>query len=433
MTSHGLINHGLINHGLINHGAVAMMTTTPRGVPVSAVDPFGEGFLADPFRWHASLRDAGPVVWLERYGIWAMARYAEVHEALRDWATFCSSAGVGLSDFRRETPWRPPSLLLEADPPEHSRARTAVARALSPRTVRSLRDDFSRVAIRLAAELAGQGPGDVTVDGVLDIAEAFPLRVFAGAVGLAEPGGEQLLTYGNMAFNAFGPRNELTTASLRQAAEVGAWISAQCTREALTPGGLGARIYASVDDGTISADEAALLVRSLLTAGVDTTVVGLGCALDCLARDPSQWQLLREDPTRAGAAFEESLRYASPVQTFFRTTTREVTVGGVRIGAGEKVLLFLAAANRDPRRWDDPDRFDLRRRANGHVAFGFGIHACIGAAMARLEGEVLLEALAREVGRLEPAGEPRRRLNNTLSGFASLPLRLTRAGAAAVG
>jgi cytochrome P450 len=421
---HGAWKHGARKHGARKHGAVTMMQTTPGGVPVSAVDPFGDDFLADPFRWHGGLRDAGPVVWLERYGVWAMARYAEVHDALRDWATFCSSAGVGLSDFRRETPWRPPSLLLEADPPGHSRARTAVARALTPRTVRSLRDDFTRAATRLAADLAGQG----TVDGVPDIAEAFPLRVFAEAVGLAEPGGEQLLAYGNMAFNAFGPRNELTRASLRQAAEVGAWIAAQCTRDALTPGGLGARIYASVDDGTISADEAALLVRSLLTAGVDTTVIGLGCALDCLARDPSQWQLLREDPTRAGAAFEESLRYASPVQTFFRTTTRDVTVGGVPIGAGEKVLLFLAAANRDPRHWDDPDRFDLRRRAQGHVAFGFGIHACIGAALARLEGEVLLEALARQVGRLELAGQPRRRLNNTLSGFAALPLRLFPAG-----
>ena len=138
-----------------------------------------------------------------------------------------------------------------------------------------------------------------------------------------------------------------------------AWIAAHCTRDALTPGGLGDRIYASADEGTITEDEAALLVRSLLTAGVDTTVIGLGCALDCLARDPAQWRLLREDPSLAGAAFEETLRYASPVQTFFRTTTREVEVGGVRIGAGEKVLLFLAAANRDPRRWPDPERFDI--------------------------------------------------------------------------
>ena len=389
-------------------------------VPVSAADPFSDEFLADPFRWHGELREAGPVVWLERYGVWAMGRYAEVHEALRDWTTYCSSAGVGLSDFRKEKPWRPPSLLLEADPPEHDRARKAVARALSPRTIRELRGDFAREADELAADLVGRG----TVDGVADIAEAFPLRVFGAAVGLPEPGGGQLLAYGNMAFNAFGPRNELTTQSLRQASEVGGWIADRCRREALAPGGLGARIYASVDNGTITGAEAALLVRSLLTAGVDTTVIGLGCALDCLARDPAQWQLLRDDPGLAGQAFEESLRYASPVQTFFRTTTREVTVGGVTIGAGQKVLLFLAAANRDPRRWDQPDRYDLRRRANGHVAFGFGIHACVGAAMARLEGEVLLAALARHASRLAPGGPPRRRLNNTLSGFAELPLSL---------
>jgi cytochrome P450 len=157
---------------------------------------------------------------------------------------------------------------------------------------------------------------------------------------------------------------------------------------------------------------------------VDTTVIGLGCALDGLARDPAQWQLLRDDPALAGPAFEEALRYASPVQTFFRTTTREVQVGGVTLGAGEKVLLFLAAANRDPRRWDNPGHFDIRRRAVGHVGFGFGIHACVGASLARLEGEVLLQALARQVAALEPAGQPERRLNNTLSGFASLPLTL---------
>lgn len=391
------------------------------GVPVCTTDPFADDFLRDPFAFHTELREAGPVVWLERYGIWGMARYAEVHEALRDWQTYCSSAGVGLSDFRKEAPWRPPSLLLEADPPEHSRARKAVARALSPRTIRDLRDDFAREADSLVSELLAGG----TVDGVTGIAEAFPLRVFPRAVGITQDCGEQLLAYGNMAFNAFGPRNHLQAQSMAQAQGVAAWIAAHCAREALTPGGLGDRIYASADEAAVSQDEAALLVRSLLTAGVDTTVIGLGCALDCLARAPAQWQLLRQDPALAGPAFEETLRYASPVQTFFRTTTRDVEVGGVSIGAGEKVLLFLAAANRDPRRWPDPDQFDITRRANGHVGFGYGIHACVGAAFARLEGEVLLQALARRVESLEPAGEPVRRLNNTLSGFASLPLSLS--------
>ena len=390
------------------------------GAPACALDPFADDFLRDPFAFHNELREAGPVVWLEHYGVWAMARYDEVHQALRDWATFSSAAGVGLSDFRKEKPWRPLSLLLEADPPEHSRARKAVARALSPRTIAALREDFAREADGLAAELVARG----TVDGVTDIAEAYPLRVFPRAVGITEDCRSQLLAYGNMAFNAFGPQNQLQADSMAEVQGVAAWIAAQCTRDALTPGGLGARIYASADEGAVTEDEAALLVRSLLTAGVDTTVIGLGCALDCLARDPGQWRLLREDPSLAGGAFEETLRYASPVQTFFRTTTREVEVGGVRIGEGEKVLLFLAAANRDPRRWPDPERFDITRRAIGHVAFGYGIHACVGAAFARLEGEVLLRALARRAASLAPAGQPRRRLNNTLSGFASLPLTL---------
>jgi 4-methoxybenzoate monooxygenase (O-demethylating) len=403
-----------------------LAATGPGGAPVCALDPFSDEFLRDPFSCHTQLRETGPVVWLDRYAIWGMARYGEVHEALRDFQTFCSSAGVGLSDFRKQKPWRPPSLLLEADPPEHSRARRAAARALSPRTIRDLRSGFAREADELVTELLARGTvAGSTVDGVTDIAQAFPLRVFPRAVGITEDCGEQLLAYGDMAFNAFGPRNHLQEVSMAQAQPVAAWIAAHCTRQALTPGGLGDRIYASADDGSLTQDEAALLVRSLLTAGVDTTVIGLGCALDCLARDPAQWRLLRQDPSLAGQAFEETLRYASPVQTFFRTTTRDVEVGGVRIGAGEKVLLFLAAANRDPRRWRDPERFDITRRANGHVGFGYGIHACVGATLARLEGEVLLAALARRVESLTPAGEPRRRLNNTLSGFASLPLTLT--------
>jgi hypothetical protein len=392
----------------------------PGGAPALAIDPFCDEFLRDPFRWHTQLREAGPVVWLEQYQIWGMARHGEVHEALRDWQTFCSGSGVGLSDFRKEKPWRPPSLLLEADPPEHSKARKAVARALSPRTVRDLRESFEAEAAALVGELLAAGE----VDGITGIAEEFPLRVFPQAVGISGDCRKELLAYGNMAFNAFGPRNHLLADSVARMDGVVPWIAAHCTRQALAPDGLGARIYDSAGDGSITEEEAGLLVRSLLTAGVDTTVVTLGCALDRLARDPAQWRLLRGDPSLAGAAFEETLRYASPVQTFFRTTTRPVEVGGVSLGAGEKVLLFLAAANRDPRRWQDPDRFDIRRRAVGHVGFGFGIHACVGAALSRVEGEALLGALAKGVSAIEPAGAPVRRLNNTLSGFASLPLRL---------
>lgn len=176
--------------------------------------------------------------------------------------------------------------------------------------------------------------------------------------------------------------------------------AASCSK-ALTPDGFGAQIYAEADAGKISHDEAALLVRSLLTAGLDTTIFGLGNALLCFARNPEQWQALRENPSLLRSAFEEVLRYASPVQTFLRTTNRDVEVEGVPIPEGSKVLLFLASANRDPRKWEDPDRFDIQRKTIGHVGFGYGIHVCVGQMVARLEAELLLGALARRVESLE--------------------------------
>src|SRR6202035_785981 len=122
--------------------------------------------------------------------------------------------------------------------------------------------------------------------------------------------------------------------------------------------------------------------------------------------------------------FDEVLRYESPVQTFFRTTTRAVEVGGVKLGEGEKALLFLAAANRDARRWEHPDRFDITRRASGHLAFGVGIHGCVGMAVARLEAEIVLSLLARKVETIALDGEPERPLHNTLRGLARLPVRV---------
>ena len=171
------------------------------------------------------------------------------------------------------------------------------------------------------------------------------------------------------------------------------------------------------------------MVRSLLTAGLDTTVNGIGAALYCLGRFPGQWAKLHADPSLARAAFEEAVRFESPVQTLFRTTSRPVEIGDVAVGEGEKVLMFLGAANRDPRRWERPDEYDPTRRASGHVGFGNGVHMCVGQLLARLEGEVLLGALARKVRAIGITGRPKRRYNNTLRGLESLPVTLHPAGA----
>src|SRR6516164_7878395 len=388
--------------------------------PVSKIDPFSHAFLENPYPHHDSLREAGPVVWLEHYRIWAMARHQEVRDTLTDWQTYCSGAGVGLSDFRKEPPWRPPSIILEADPPLHTRTRAVLTRILSPAAIRVLRETFDREAERLIDRLVEKRE----FDGVAELAEAYPLKVFPDAVGIAEEGRENLLPYGSMVFNSFGPRNDLFDKAMANAGPVRDWIMSKCSRAALAPDGLGMQIFGAVDAGELTEAEAGMLVRSFLSAGIDTTVYGIGNALYCFVRHPEQWTMLRENPSLVRLAFEEVLRFEAPVQTFFRTTTREVEVAGVRLGEGEKVLLFLAAANRDPRRWERPDQFDIRRRATGHMTFGTGIHGCVGQAVARLESEALFGALARRVASFEMIGEPTRRLNNTLRGLDALPLRL---------
>jgi cytochrome P450 len=358
--------------------------------PVSVIDPFSHAFLGDPYPHHEAMREAGPVVWLEHYGIWAMARHQEVRDALSDWQTYCSGAGVGLSDFRKEPPWRPPSVILEADPPLHTRTRAVLTRILSPVAINILRETFAREADALVDRLVERRE----FDGIADLAEAYPLKVFPDAVGIAEHGRENLLPYGGMEFNSFGPRNDLFDKAMANAGPVRDWVMSKCSRAALAPDGLGMKIFDAVDAGELSEEEAGMLVRSFLSAGIDTTVYGLGNALWCFASNPEQWTILRENPNWIRGSFEEVLRFEAPVQTFFRTTTKAIDVGGVRLGEGEKVLLFLAAANRDPRRWDRPDSFDVRRRATGHMTFGTGIHGCVGQAVARLESEAISSAPA---------------------------------------
>jgi cytochrome P450 len=384
------------------------------------IDPFDDIFLTNPYPFHEQIREAGPIVFLEPYKIHASARHAEVTAGLTDWETFSSAAGVGLDDFRRSKPWRPPSLILEADPPLHTRSRTVLNRALSAKAMAGLRARFQEAAEKLADTLeAGE------IEAIGEIAEAYPLSVFPGAIGLGPEGLENLLPYGAMAFNAFGPRNKHFEASMRDAARVVDWITAQCARERLSPDGLGAVVWSAVDTGEITAQEAPLLVRSLLTAGLDTTIIGIGNALYALAANPEEWRKLRENPALLRPAFDEMLRFESPVQTFFRTTTRPAELGGVALPGDAKLLLFLAGANRDPRRWEKPDSFDVTRRAMGHTAFGAGIHMCVGQMLARLETEMILSALLKRFPQIELAGEPTRKLNNTLRQFARLPIRLT--------
>ena len=400
-----------------------MLSTLDDRVAASEIDPFSREFLADPYPYHEQLREAGPVVRLTHYDAWAVFRHEQVQAVLNDWQTFGSGAGVGLANFHKEGNWRPPSLLLETDPPVHTRARTVMNRVLSPRNLRELRDGFYQDAVRMVDRALELG----SFDAVAELAQPYPLKVFPDAVGLADDEREMLLPYGNMVFNTMGPKNDFYHAALAPVGDVLPWVMRRCERAALRPGSLGAEVYKHADSGDVTEQEAALLVRSFLSAGIDTTIFALGNALLCFAEHPAEWQKLRQDPAKVRPAIEEAIRFESPFQCYFRTTTKPTEIAGVPIQEEEKIYVSVAAANRDPRRWAEPTRFDIERKTAGHVGFGAGIHGCVGQMIARMEIEMLLIALRERVASIELTGKPERLLHNTLRAVTKLPVQMTRA------
>lgn len=392
----------------------------PAGVPVWDVDPYDAGILADPLDYYAELRAKGPIVYIPRYCVFAVGRYEETRTVFFDHERFVSSRGVGLNDFRIGKPWRQPSIILEADPPDHTKTRKIMARALSPKSVATLKEAFRLAAEALADRLVAEG----RIEAVLDCAEAFPVTVFPPAVGMRDTDPRRLVDYGALVFNALGPDNAIRRAAMAKAPDIVPWITAACARDRLTPDGLGAQIYAAADAGEITQAEAAMLVRSFLSAGVDTTVTGIGNALWCLSRHPDAWEKLRADPGLARPCFEEVLRFTSPVHTFARTANLACEVAGAPVEEGSKVLCVLGSANMDSAKWGDPAAFRIDRNPVGHLAFGAGIHGCVGQNIARAELEALLTALAARVARIEPDGEAVWRPNNAVHALDRLPLRL---------
>lgn len=388
--------------------------------PSSDIDPFSRENILDPYSWNGRFRDAGDLVWLTKYDVWSTGKYALAEVILADHDTYCSGAGVGLTNFHKEKPWRPPSKLLEADQPEHTPRRAVADDAMAHARLRVLRPVFDEQASLVVDRILEKG----VICGMEDVAQPYILKVFPDAVGLKPQGRERLLTYGDMVFNGFGPLNDIFHESTAAADEVVDYIMTCCLREELDEDGLGMVAYRAADEGHIDHEEALFIVRSMLSAGLDTTVYAIGNALNCFATHPGEWQKLRAEPKKARNAVEEVIRYDSPFQALFRTTTKEVELAGRKIGEKEKILINLGAANRDPDFWEDPDTFDVDRNAAAHFGFGFGIHHCMGQAMARLEMQALITEMAKRISVIEPAGPAERATNNTLHGFETLPLRV---------
>jgi len=387
--------------------------------PSSDADLFADDVLADPYPTYAALREQGPAVYLRRYDCWAIGRYAEVRAALRDHARFSSWGSVGyepeLNRVREGT-------VIASDPPEHDVLRRVLSERLAPRALAGAREEIARRAEALVDSLVDRG----SFDAVADLAQVFPLTVVADLLGMPEPARAEALRFADASFNTFGPLNPRTKAALPVAAGLFDALTSLMTRENLAPGGWGEAVYQAADRGDIREDQVVPLLRAYLVASMDTTINAIGHAAWLLGTHPDAWQALRGDRGLLRSAFEAIVRFESPVQVFFRRTTSDVDVGGVRIPAGARVAMLFGAANRDPRKWPDPDSFLVDRAPMDHVGFGYGAHGCAGQGLARIEAHAVLSALLDRVETIRLDGPPQRHLNNVVRGLSSLPLTVTR-------
>ena len=388
----------------------------PAAVPTYDADLFTDEALTDPYVHYQTLRDLGPVVWLEAHGVYAVARYEDVRAILADPETFCSGQGVGLNDVLNEL-GRGTTLMSDGD--DHRRLREVIGRPLTPKALTELRPLARVRATELAEQLVERG----VLDAVPDLAEVLPTTWIPDLLGWPVEGREKLLDWAAATFNGFGPPNNRTNAAAQGILEMAAFATQLATSE-LPEGSMAAGILDAVARGDLSVDQCPMAIIDYLGPSLDTTISGLGNAIWLFSTHPEQWQRLRRDPGRAKQAFDEALRLESPVTGFTRVTTRAGSIGGVELPVGARVLVIYASANRDERYWDDPEKFDIERPNASHVAFGYGEHACAGMGLARLEATEVLTALAVCVERFELNGEPVRKLNNVIRAFGSLPIRI---------
>jgi cytochrome P450 len=388
---------------------------------ISDEDPFCAAAVRNARAVDDRLRETAPAIKLSRENITLITRYEHVAAGLRDWKSFSSTS----------RPWHDPTsvrpeLLLTDDPPKHTGVRAVIAAALSPRALSKMSEAFAADAETLVRDLKPRS--GTIVDAVGEITRPFVYKVLPDLLGIPEEGREHMYAFGNMVWATMGPPNELFDAAMRDVGPVITWVERCCERENLAPDSLGTQMFLAADRGEITVQEAKLLVGILLSAAADTTVLTLANAIRAFALFPDQYRLVRNDRSLVRAAFEESLRWDSPSRMAGRIAMQDVEIEGVTIPAGERCGLLFAAANRDPRKWQDPERFDVRRDNRAHLGWGHGVHACVGRVLAGLEADALLGALQRHIETFEPAGEPEPWMTTIGHGPEKLPVRFYATG-----
>lgn len=384
--------------------------------PIAASYPLlCRGKLANPYPVYHWLRANDPVHWSDGFNGWLLTRYADVLAGLRDPRL---PSGGRLASYMDQLPepvrgevqpvrdhyatW-----LVNLDPPDHTRLRGLVSQAFTPRMIENLRPFIQQTADELIEAALPRGRMEL----VAEFAQALPARVISQMLGVP-PGDSGEFERWSQTISAFlgtgRPQADKARAAQRDMLAMSRFVQTLAEQRRQQPAHdlISALIAIEEQGDKLSTNELVGMCVFLLVAGHETTMSLISTGLLALLQYPGQARALRDNPSLSATAVEEFLRFESPLQHQVRTAREDIEIDGRRIRQGQRVLLMLGAANRDPAQFCDPDRLDIGRAENRHVAFGHGIHFCLGAPLARLEGQVAIPTLLRRLPRLALVGGP---------------------------
>jgi len=378
-------------------------------------NPYAHDVHDDPFPFYRRLRDEAPAYHNAELGFYALSRHTDVLDALHDHDTFCNRHGITLEEKN------PLPMMLTMDPPDHTVMRRVVSRVFTPRRIAELEPHIRELSAKHLDAIDDPHSFDL----IGDYSGRLPMDVISTMLGVPEDDQQTLRAWSDALIERDEGNPEVTPAGVEGAINLYRYFGTHIARLREAPGDdlVSGLLVTEVEGEQLTDDEVIGFCFLLVIAGNETTTKLIGNAAYWLWRFPDQRARLLADPSRLADAVEETLRYEGSTQVMARTTTRDVERHGVTIPADTKVLLLLGSANRDERFWERPDEFDIDREAKGHLAFGHGIHVCLGAALARLETRIALEHLLERLGPydVDPGGLVRVH-SGSVRGYAHMPI-----------
>lgn len=385
--------------------------------PVDDVDLYNDEVIRDPWPHYARLRDKGPVVWMEALRNFAFTHYETVRHGLRDHETFVSGLGTAADNFgcrhqRGNT--------VASDHPRHTELRSTISPPLKLANVEKLRPRIQDTANDIVRTCLKKG----AFNAVTDLAQPLPVSVVHDLIGLPKFGQDNMLKWASAAFDMQGVQNARGRAAKDTIAEMRAFISTNVTPDTLKEGSWTHRLMDLAQRGELDKDLLPFAVRDYINPSLDTTISAIGHFVFHMAHNPRQWQILKTNPDLAANAAHEAIRIGTPIRSFSRRTSKRIRMGDVVLPKGARVMMLYASANRDESAFQNADQFDVERRnARRHLAFGAGVHMCVGMHLALLEIECLILAMLDQIPSFD-LGTPIVSMNNTICAYSELPITI---------